>query len=66
MSDSEKQRDKQITREIHRLFWRSNLVKPWHLTLCVVTRFPAFMVYNVLIPVVVALALQAIILGNFD
>lgn len=66
MVETEKQRDKRITRAIHRLFWRSNWVKPWLLIVCIVTRFPAFMVYNVLIPVVVAYGLQAIITKNFD
>jgi ATP-binding cassette, subfamily B, bacterial len=66
MSQTFTQRDREITRTIHRLFWKSNLVNSKLLWICVVTRFPAMLIYNVLIPIVVAYALQAIVTKQFE
>lgn len=58
-------RDKEITRYIHRLFWRANLVDKPKLFGSFAARFPATFIYNVLVPLLIAYALQAIITRNF-
>ncbi|HTE58118.1 MAG TPA: ABC transporter ATP-binding protein [Verrucomicrobiae bacterium] len=63
---TQKKRDKHITREIHRLFWRHTLNNPLRLVLGMSGRFPAFMTTHLLMPLVVANALQAIIERQFD
>jgi ABC-type bacteriocin/lantibiotic exporter with double-glycine peptidase domain len=63
---SERQRNKRITRQIHRLFWRGNLVNPTTFILWLLMRPPAQFIYNILIPIQVAYALQAIVTRQFD
>lgn len=60
------QRDKHITRQIHKLFWEANFIDKKNLALTYVTRIPAVAAYNVLIPLVSAYGIQAIIDGRFD
>src|SRR5437762_1252919 len=54
-------RDRYITREIHRLFWQGNLVDKRDLIICYLTRVPASALSNTVIPLVCALAIQAIV-----
>ncbi len=66
MEESERQRDKRITREIHKLFWKGNLADPSGLIICYLTRFPAMILNNVFIPLVIAYGIEAIVSRNFD
>ncbi len=66
MAESQKLRDKQITRYIHRLFWQANLKDPLGLIVCYLTRIPAVAAYNVFIPLVGAWGIQAILNRRFD
>lgn len=66
MRRSDGKRDGRITREIHRIFWRANLSNPPTFIAWVFTRPPAVFVYNILIPIQIAYALQAIINRQFD
>jgi len=66
MADTEKQRDKKITREIHRLFWKGNLTNPRTFIGWLLCRPPAIFIYNVLIPIQIAYGLEAIIDKQFD
>lgn len=61
MKNSQRQRDRQITRDIHRLFWRANWQDPRNLIVSYTLRMTAVVVYNVLVPLVSAYAIQAII-----
>jgi ATP-binding cassette subfamily B protein len=58
---ADKKRDRTITREIHRLFWRANLQDPLNLIISYVTRMTAVAAYNIFIPLLTAYAIQAII-----
>lgn len=58
-------RDKHITREIHKLFWRSNLEARGSLYITYLTRIPAVAAYNTGIPLVSAYAIQAILTRHF-
>lgn len=60
------ERDKRITREIHRLFWRANFQNKKTLLLCYLGRIPAVAAYNVFIPLVSAYGIQAILTKQFD
>jgi ATP-binding cassette subfamily B protein len=66
MSETEKQRDKKITREINRLFWKGNLSNPRTFIGWLLCRPPAIFIYNVLIPIQIAYGLEAIIDKQFD
>lgn len=66
MSKADLQRDKKVTREIHRLFWRANRDRPLYLVMTILLYPPAMFLINVLIPLVVAFGIQAIIKGNYD
>jgi ATP-binding cassette subfamily B protein len=59
-------RDRVISRAIHRLFIRATLVDKPGLIICCFTRFPALVLFNVLIPLQVAYGLQAIVTRHFD
>lgn len=61
-----KTRDKQITREVHRLFWRANMQHKPTLYLSYLFRVPAVAVYNTVIPLVTAYGIQAILNKHFD
>jgi ATP-binding cassette subfamily B protein len=54
-------RDKHIMREIHRLFWEANFVFKRALWLSYLGRIPAVAAYNIFIPLVSALGIQAIV-----
>lgn len=64
MATSEKQRDKHITRQIHRLFWQTNFVTKFALAGCYVGRIPAVAAYHIFMPLVSAYAIQAILQNN--
>jgi ATP-binding cassette subfamily B protein len=61
---TQKKRDKQVTREIHRLFWEANSQVWWSIPLCLLSRIPAFALIHILTPLVVANGIQAIFQGN--
>ena len=54
-------RERLITREIHRLFWNGNLQDKKTLIFCYLTRVPAVAAYNIFIPLVGAYGIQAIL-----
>lgn len=54
-------RDKEITREIHRLIWRAHWLDKFGLITGIISRIIAFSSYHVLIPLVTALAIQTVI-----
>lgn len=58
-------RDREITRAIHRLFWRGNFANRGTFLIWLCMRPPALFIYNVLIPIQVAYGLQAIIQQRF-
>lgn len=62
---SSKKRDKHITREIHKLFWRGNFQDKRTLILSYLFRVPAVAIYNTFIPLVGAYAIQMIISKQF-
>lgn len=66
MAGSATRRDRQTARYTHQLFWESNLVDKPGLFFCYLTRIPAVILYNVLIPVEIAYGIQAIVLGHFN
>lgn len=66
MAEIERQRDRNITREIHRLFWSGNLRDKKTLIISYIGRVPAVAAYNIFIPLVSAYAIQAIINRQFD
>jgi len=66
MIKSSSGRDKEITREIHRFFWRANWQDKVALIACYLTRIPAVAAYNVFIPLVSAYAIQAIMAQQSD
>lgn len=61
-----KRKDKQITKEIHHLFLRATLQDKPGLIVCLATRIPALVLYNILIPLQIAYGLQAIFDKRFD
>lgn len=59
-------RDRETSRHTHRLFWQAILGDWPNLVVWTVSRPVALVVYNVLIPLEVAYALQAIVTRNFS
>jgi ATP-binding cassette subfamily B protein len=59
-------RDRVISRAIHRLFIRATLIDKRGLIICYATRLPALVLFNVLIPLQVAYGVQAIVMRQFD
>lgn len=59
-------REKEITRQIHRLFWRHMTRKPGKFVFAMSVRFLAFGMVHLLMPLVVANGLAAIINKQFD
>jgi len=57
-------RDRRTTREIHRLFWRANIQHKPTIILNYLCRIPAVAAYNTFIPLMGALAIQAILTHN--
>lgn len=66
MSETFTKRDREVAREIHRLFRRAWFQDTPNFIIWCLTRPAAFLIYNVLIPFAVAYGLQAIITRNFD
>jgi ATP-binding cassette, subfamily B, bacterial len=66
MANPELQRDKTVTRAVHKLFWQGMLHKPWTFWPTVLLYLPAFFVMNVYIQLEVAYGIQAIITRHFD
>ena len=66
MTGNATHRDRETARYTHRLFWQANWVDKWGLIFCYLTRVPANILYNVLIPVEIAYGIQAIVLGHFN
>jgi ATP-binding cassette, subfamily B, bacterial len=66
MGDTQRQRDKQVTRQIHRLFWRANFIDKKNLIISYIGRVPAVAAYNIFIPLVSAYGIQAILNKQFD
>jgi ATP-binding cassette subfamily B protein len=62
----EKQRDKQVVRYIHRLFWRAMLQRRVDFALAAVLHIPFFFINSTYIPLQIAYGLQAIINHRFD
>ena len=54
-------RDKRVTREVHKLFWRANFRNKKNLYLSYVCRIPGFFIVNTLLPLLSAFAIQAIL-----
>ncbi|HEV7453776.1 MAG TPA: ABC transporter ATP-binding protein [Candidatus Saccharimonadales bacterium] len=63
---AEFRRDREITRAIHRLFFKATWADKPGGILCVVLRVPALILYNILIPLEIAYGVQAIFLQQFD
>ena len=66
MTNPELQRDKTVTRAVHKLFWRGMLFTPRYFVPTVLFYPPAFFIMNVFIPLQVAYGIQAIITRHFD
>lgn len=66
MSETFTKRDREVAREIHRLFRKAWFQDVPNFIIWALTRPAAFLIYNVLIPFAVAFALQAIITRNFE
>lgn len=63
-NSAQTRRDKQITREIHRLFWRSNWQHKWSLIICYLMAIPSFGMVYVVIPLYTAYGVEALIEGR--
>jgi ATP-binding cassette subfamily B protein len=61
MNNNNKQRDKYVTREIHRLFWKANFIDKKTLLISYLGRIPAVAAYNIFIPLMGAYGIQAIL-----
>jgi ATP-binding cassette subfamily B protein len=59
-------RDRAISRAIHRLFIRATLQDTPGVVICYLTRVPALILFNVFIPLQVAYGVQAIVTRHFD
>ncbi len=59
-------RDRQISRETHKLFWKGNFANRGTFIVWALLRPPALFIYNVLIPIQIAYGLQAIVTQRFD
>jgi ABC-type bacteriocin/lantibiotic exporter with double-glycine peptidase domain len=66
MKREERARDRKVMREIHHLFWQANWVSKWTLIGNYLSRTPAQVIYNVIIPVQIAYGIQAIVLRHFS
>ncbi|HJQ07905.1 MAG TPA: ABC transporter ATP-binding protein [Candidatus Saccharimonadales bacterium] len=59
-------RDREVTRAIHRLFWKANFADWPSFAVNYLTRIPAMVLYNVLIPLVIAYGIEAIVTRQFS
>lgn len=66
MTGTSTHRDRETARYTHRLFWKANWIDTPDLLVCYLTRIPAMLLYNVLIPVQIAYGIQAIVLRHFS
>lgn len=66
MAETFTKRDREASKEVHRLFWRAWGQDKLDFFLWSITRPPAMLIYDVLIPFAVAYGLQAIITRNFE
>jgi hypothetical protein len=66
MAISELQRDKVVTRAVHRLFWQAMLKNRWMLAITLLCFLPSFYVFSILIPLQVAYGMQMIITHHFN
>jgi ATP-binding cassette subfamily B protein len=66
MSSTELERDKTVTRAVHRLFWQAMFKKRTMLGLTYLGHLPSLFIFNVLIPLQVAYGVQDIITRRFD
>lgn len=66
MSDQEFQRDKLVTRAVHKLFWQGMLHDRRSFVPTVLLYTPAFFIMNVYIPLQVAYGIQAILTRHFE
>jgi ATP-binding cassette subfamily B protein len=57
-------RDKEITRQIHKLFWQGNLRDKKTLAINYLGRIPAVAAYNIFIPLVSAWGIEALVAGD--
>ncbi len=58
--------DREVSREIHRLFWRARMQSKKDVVIWVFTRPPAIFINAILVPLVVAYSIQAIFVNDFD
>lgn len=65
-TSTQTQRDRSVTREIHRLFWRSLHQDKFNFYLTHVLRLPAFFLVQIYISLQVAYGIQAIVTGHFS
>jgi ATP-binding cassette subfamily B protein len=66
MANTARKRDREVTRAIHRLYRRADLVDWKALVLWAFTRLPAHVLYDIIIPIQVAYGVQAIVTRQFD
>ena len=66
MAETFTKRDREASKAIHRLFWKAWGQDKLDFFLWSITRPPAMLIYDVLVPFAVAYGLQAIITRNFD
>jgi ATP-binding cassette subfamily B protein len=66
MSKAELERDKTVTRAVHRLFWHGMLQNRLALASTYLCNMPAFFIFNVYVPLQIAYGIQAIITRHFD
>lgn len=66
MTNSELQRDKGVTREVQRLFWRAMLQTKLYFALTILLFVPSFFMQSIYVPLQIAYALEAIITKDFD
>ncbi len=60
------ERDKTVTRAIHRLFWQAMFKQRGTLIVNYLFHVPSFFIFNLLVPLEIAYGIQAIIQGHFD
>src|SRR5690606_21762830 len=58
--------DKEVSKYIHRLFWRARMQSKKDVVIWFFTRPPAFFINTILVPLVVAYCLQVIITRDFS
>jgi ATP-binding cassette subfamily B protein len=65
-SPTQKQRDRNVTREVHRIFWRALLQDRQNLILTFLLRLPAFFLVQIYIPLQVAYGVEAVVTRHFE